>query len=184
MSNEPVRSARAQRNSERIRLPTECRNRIGTRRFSDGDYRPDYAHSFRPHLLTAKTHAGVTTFTCTEEAPPPTATPPAAPLSSELRHCTAYPENSGSHLGSTLGSGKSCPDPGRLSTFGVSGLYPCRRLTYRGACIHHGSTEPAARQLFTECSIGAGEQPRTVRRGGTTGKAYARDYVHNFAGSQ
>lgn len=37
-----------------------------------------------------------------------------------------------SHLGSTLGSGKSCPDPGRLSTFGVSGLYPCRRLTYRG----------------------------------------------------
>src|SRR5690349_13640846 len=40
----------------------------------------------------------------------------------------------GSHLGSTLGSGKSCPDPGRLSTFGVSGLYPCRRLTYRGAC--------------------------------------------------
>jgi hypothetical protein len=42
--------------------------------------------------------------------------------------------SSESHLGSTLGSGKSCPDPGRLSTFGVSGLCPCRRLTYRGAC--------------------------------------------------
>ena len=58
-----------------------------------------------------------------------------------------------SHLGSTLGSGKSCPDPGRLSTFGVSGLYPCRRLTYRGACGIHAGTQINARQtvikLFT-----------------------------------
>ena len=38
-------------------------------------------------------------------------------------------------LGLNPWSGKSCPDPGRLSTFGVSGLYPCRRLTYRGACV-------------------------------------------------
>src|ERR1700752_4664384 len=53
---------------------------------------------------------------------------------------------SGSHLGSTLGSGKSCPDPGRLSTFGVSGLYPCRRLTYRGACLSMLAPRPAARQ--------------------------------------
>src|ERR1700757_4587279 len=45
--------------------------------------------------------------------------------------------SSGSHLGSTLGSGKSCPDLGRLSTFGVSGLCPCRRLTYRGALRVH-----------------------------------------------
>jgi hypothetical protein len=53
---------------------------------------------------------------------------------------------SGSHLGSTLGSGKSCPDPGRLSTFGVSGLYPCRRLTYRGACHSMLALRPTARQ--------------------------------------
>src|ERR1700758_5058329 len=55
-----------------------------------------------------------------------------------------------SHLGSTLGSGKSCPDPGRLSTFGVSGLYPCRRLTYRGACssILHG--DPGLVKLLTQ----------------------------------
>jgi hypothetical protein len=51
-----------------------------------------------------------------------------------------------SHLGSTLGSGKSCPDPGRLSTFGVSGLYPCRRLTYRGACRSMLAPPPAPRQ--------------------------------------
>ena len=76
---------------------------------------------------------------------------------------------SGSHLGSTLGSGKSCPDPGRLSTFGVSGLYPCRRLTYRGACVTHASTEPAARQMFTQCFTGVGD-PRLR--------------AHNFAGTQ
>ena len=41
------------------------RNRIGTRRIWDRDYRSD---SSRPHLLTAGTHRGVTMFTCTEEA--------------------------------------------------------------------------------------------------------------------
>src|SRR5580698_4151931 len=45
-----------------------------------------------------------------------------------IRCCTRKP------LGLNPYVGKSCPDPGRLSTFGVSGLYPCRRLTYRGAC--------------------------------------------------
>jgi hypothetical protein len=46
-------------------------------------------------------------------------------------------------LGLNPYAGKSCPDPGRLSTFGVSGLYPCRRLTYRGACrIHAGIGNP------------------------------------------
>src|SRR6202044_4286881 len=79
--------------------------------------------------------------------------PPIAPLSSELRHCTAYLENTRSHLGSTLGSGKSCPDPGRLSTFGVSGLYPCRRLTYRGACVTHPGTGSLAGQTFTRKSF-------------------------------
>src|SRR5579875_3013205 len=38
-------------------------------------------------------------------------------------------------LGLNPWAGKSCPDPGRLSTFGVSGLCPCRSLTYRGACL-------------------------------------------------
>src|ERR1700734_430083 len=76
--------------------------------------------------------------------------PPIAPLSSELRHCTAYLENTRSHLGSTLGSGKSCPDPGRLSTFGVSGLYPCRRLTYRGACLSMLAPPPAPRQTLSQ----------------------------------
>jgi hypothetical protein len=117
----------------KLRQQRECRNRIGTRRIWDTDYR--WYRSSRPHLLTAGTHAGVATVTCTGGAEKPDGTPPNAPLSSELRHCTAYPgRNPRSHLGSTLGSGKSCPDPGRLSTFGVSGLYPCRRLTYRGAC--------------------------------------------------
>jgi hypothetical protein len=32
-------------------------------------------------------------------------------------------------LGLNPYAGRSCPDPGRLSTFRVSGLYPCRRLT-------------------------------------------------------
>ena len=51
-----------------------------------------------------------------------------------------------SHLGSTLGSGKSCPDPGRLSTFGVSGLCSCRRLTYRGACSTMLAPQTGTRQ--------------------------------------
>jgi hypothetical protein len=133
----------------KLRQRKECRNRVGTRRIWDRDYRRD---SSRPHLLSAGTHAGVVTLTCTEEAEMPGGKPPNTPLSSELRHCTAYPElRPRSHLGSTLGSGKSCPDPGRLSTFGVSGLYPCRRLTYRGAwnvpCWHvtHRSSN-----LFTQ----------------------------------
>jgi len=103
------------------------RNRIGKTDW-DRDYRSD---SSRPHLLTAMTRAvsivhlnGRGTNDRRQAAD---RTP-----SSELRHCTAYLENTRSHLGSTW-SGKTVLT-GRLSTFGVSGLYPCRRLTYRGAC--------------------------------------------------
>ncbi len=53
-----------QRNPERRVSRKKCRNRIGTRWISDGNYRPD---SSRPHLLTARTHAGVITFTYTGE---------------------------------------------------------------------------------------------------------------------
>ena len=44
----------------KLKQQKECRNRIGTRRISDVDYRRD---SSRPHLLTARTHGGVVTFT-------------------------------------------------------------------------------------------------------------------------
>src|ERR1700722_12663603 len=94
-----------------------------------------------------------------------------------------------SHLGSTLGSGKSCPDPGRLSTFGVSGLYPCRRLTYRGACLFMVAPQPGARQ--THCRI-----PYTTSASviwltfvdSTPGQpltfaAYPRPYADNVAGN-
>jgi hypothetical protein len=66
----------------------------------------------------------------------------------------------GSHLGSPLGSGKSCPDPGRLSTFGVSGLCPCRRLTYRGACSLQLARQPAVRQTFSCFLFGVGDRIR------------------------
>ena len=145
----------------KLRRQNECRNRIGTRRISDRDCRWD---SSRPHLLTARTHAGVVTVTCTEEAPTPDGTTVKhTPLVGASALHGVSGTSSRSHLGSTLVSGKSCPDPGRLSTFGVSGLYPCRRLTYRGACETHGRTE-------THCSsngiyaIITGAQPLQASR--------------------
>ncbi|MDT5117711.1 MAG: hypothetical protein QOE30_3450 [Mycobacterium sp.] len=53
-------TAVGQRNPERCVSGKKCRNRIGTRWISDGNYRRD---SSRPHLLTARTHAGVITST-------------------------------------------------------------------------------------------------------------------------
>jgi hypothetical protein len=53
------------------------------------DYRSD---SSRPHLLTARTHAGVITVHALKGIEHPTANQPgAAPLSSKLWHYTAYP---------------------------------------------------------------------------------------------
>ena len=59
---------KGRRTSKKLRRRKEGRNRFGTRRISDRDRRWD---SSRPHLLTAGTHAGVTTFTYTEEAQRP-----------------------------------------------------------------------------------------------------------------
>jgi hypothetical protein len=53
----------------KLRQQRECRNRIGTRRIWDTDYR--WYRSSRPHLLTAGTHAGVVTVTCTGGAEKP-----------------------------------------------------------------------------------------------------------------
>ncbi|ORB84945.1 hypothetical protein B1987_15400 [Mycobacterium kansasii] len=83
-----------QRQSGKLRRQ-ECRSRIGTRRISDTDYRPDY--SSRPHLLTARTHGGVTTVTRKRQKRPTSTA--GAPLSSELRHCTAYPDLARKPLG-------------------------------------------------------------------------------------
>jgi hypothetical protein len=76
--------------SERLRQQNECRDRIGTKQFSntDTDYHSD---SSRPHLLTARTRAGV--IQCTHRRGVNRQRSDGhAPPSSELRHYTAYPE--------------------------------------------------------------------------------------------
>ena len=73
---------------ERLRRQKECRYRIGTKRISNTDA-DCHSDSYRPHLLTARTHGGVTKCTHNRRLTPDGH----APLSSELRHCTAYPEH-------------------------------------------------------------------------------------------
>ncbi len=107
-----VRNARSSELPKKLRRQKECRNRIGTRRISHRDYRWD---SSRPHLLTARTHGGVTTVTCTEEAQNARRRPVKhTPLvgASALHGVSGTPSES--HLGSTL-------EPGRaVLTRGVS----------------------------------------------------------------
>jgi hypothetical protein len=66
-----------------------------------------------PHLLAARAHRGADTVHAGRSESGP-GEPVAAPLSTELWHCTAYPGRPGSHLGSTLKPG------GAVLTLGVS----------------------------------------------------------------
>ena len=92
--------------------------------------------------------------------------------------------SSGSHLGSTLGSGKSCPDPGRLSTFGVSGLCPCRRLTYRGACETISTPRPRTRQTRLRNHYGSSSPLPHARSRSPAADAYPRQHGQYSARSQ
>ena len=96
--------------------------------------------------------------------------------------------SSRSHLGSTLGSGKSCPDPGRLSTFGVSGLYPCRRLTYRGACRSMLARDPRLVKLGPQPLRNPDATSSAVRGNihdcRLAVEAYPREHGQYFAGPQ
>jgi hypothetical protein len=77
-------------------------------------------------------------------------------------------------LGLNPSSGRSCPDPGRLSTFGVSGLYPCRRLTYRGACkVHPGTGSVAGQTSMKDFPIGPTHASSIGAGRGTPGVASA-----------
>jgi hypothetical protein len=128
-----------------LRRQKECCDRIGTKRISDTD-RDCRSDSSRPHLLTARTRVchqyartkGVECLTANRRRRTPVVE--SFGTARRIRNLVRKP------LGLNPYAGRSCPDPGRLSTFGVSGLCPCRRLTYRGTCGFMVTLEPAKRQ--------------------------------------
>jgi hypothetical protein len=116
------------------------------------------------HLLAARTHAGVARCTHKGNLTPVTSHPSRRSFGTarRIRLFIRKP------LGLNPSTGRSCPDPGRLSTFGVSGLYPCRRLTYRGACPSILAPEAMQvkhnrKRIYGPLRIGA------VQRGGRRG---------------
>ena len=93
-----------------IRKRSGRRGRVSTKRSPDSDM--DYRWDSLRLTSSRPGHTGVPTR-CTRDVANPAHSPVTAPLSTELWHCTAYPENLGSHLGSTLKPG------GAVLTLGV-----------------------------------------------------------------
>ena len=99
--------------------PKKAQLRATRRRPDRDDTEPGYRSGLELELISSLTslrsrHVRMTAqFTCKQEQGNPM-TSGTAPHSSELRHYTPYPENSGSHLGSTLKPG------GAVLTLGVS----------------------------------------------------------------
>jgi hypothetical protein len=176
---DPVRNTRAEQYSD-----SSGGKNAGTGSGQDGFGMGTVAWTTVTHLALTSSqpgHTGVSPYSPVRKRHDgPTKTVGHTPLVGALALHGVSGLSPGSHLGSTLGSGKSCPDPGRLSTFGVSGLCPCRRLTYRGACILQLAPPRAVRQTFTCYSFGVGgrhpSRPAIFA-------AYSRWYGYNVAGS-
>jgi hypothetical protein len=92
--------------SRRPSRPSQCGDRIGTKRTlnTSRDSRWD---SSRPHLLTAKTHAGVTTAHAQKGIGRPTANRQAHPSRRSFSTTRRIRQILGSHLGSTLRPGRA-----------------------------------------------------------------------------
>jgi len=135
-------AARVPLGVSRFRLWKRSRGRIATKRSTiwNTDCR---RNSFRSHLLTAWAHGDATT--CTRGGGPRLERPDTAPLSSELRHHTAYPAQSeaGSHLGSTLNPG------GAVLTLGVS------RRSRSVACIR---ADASPSEVLAEAMVAPGSR--------------------------
>jgi hypothetical protein len=137
-------------------------------------------NSFRSHLLTARAYGDAGQVAHGDEGP---VKPRPAPLSSELRHRTAYPANqAGSHLGSTLNPG------GAVLTLGVF------RRSRSVACIHADASpsevhakpwwhlecehvKPTARRLQRLLVlVSTGARGRIAIRLHSSGRGWLRDY--------
>jgi hypothetical protein len=177
----PARNGSAMATGQQSGLNTH-RHQARTEQTNETELRPGLIS----HLLAARHHNRCRRLTMRNEKYPHRRLfrhrPGTSP--SELWHCTAYPTNVGSHLGSPLNPGRPVLTRGVSRHLKVSGLCPYRRLTERGAATTSRSPldrvcQPAAPPPPTRPDLLTGNTVSLARRSARHCLLCLRDRSHH-----